>query len=497
MPGQTPKSRSIQRRVRPLIVASVCAATVAGLGVALGARLPGFVLGTPATLCFVVLILTLVYRSRFSMEGRKAARLRAIQRTLGERRAGTLAVGTDKIDDYTSSYQNARSRFDKARQEYAALKSRYDAEWQRLIDDRERWQRRQFLEQFSIGREDIAKVGAGRKATLRGEGIETAYDVLYEQWNVSGFGPKLRSNLVQWARQKEAGFRFDPQKGVPDSEKRLLAYQYRQRQVASRSTAEQIVNDLRDARSALDKTMEGIALRLRDEDENANEADKAYRDAADKIDLGVWPLWAGRPFWRGIGATWIAILIMAAIANAPASRASHRTESVQVVPEQIVVTIVALPENATILIDGQAQSSHVVLPQSENMHQLTVLAPGFTPHRESFVGNRDATLSVSLVRSQLPIAKHLVPATEAAVAGAAHRERSIGSHPSASGELPAEAPTDEEKTSDDETTDEDTEEERPTPPSSLRAKKWVDPFEVQHEHEPKAKEKPWVDPFSE
>jgi DNA-binding helix-hairpin-helix protein with protein kinase domain len=69
----------------------------------------------------------------------------------------------------------------------------------------------ELLDRFEIERTTIPKIGPGRKQTLSSYGIETAADIKESEIaKVPGFGPVLRSKLIEWREAVEARFRFDP-----------------------------------------------------------------------------------------------------------------------------------------------------------------------------------------------------------------------------------------------------------------------------------------------
>ena len=83
------------------------------------------------------------------------------------------------------------------------------------ITDRFKQQLEQYLENFFIEHATIPGIGPGRKATLESYGIETAADVDKQRIvAVPGFGPAMAEKLIEWRRETERGFHFDPSKGV-------------------------------------------------------------------------------------------------------------------------------------------------------------------------------------------------------------------------------------------------------------------------------------------
>jgi len=91
--------------------------------------------------------------------------------------------------------------------------------YQELERNREKQQKKQFLESFQIDRAKIPGVGPSRKVMLESYNIETAWDVEEKRvLRVPGFGPALTREMVNWRRSVEAKFRFDPRKGIDPQE---------------------------------------------------------------------------------------------------------------------------------------------------------------------------------------------------------------------------------------------------------------------------------------
>jgi DNA-binding helix-hairpin-helix protein with protein kinase domain len=57
--------------------------------------------------------------------------------------------------------------------------------------------------------------------------------------SIRGFGPVLVANLLGWKHQMVAQFRFDPKKGVPESDLMALTQKYKQQQDLLRAHLEQ------------------------------------------------------------------------------------------------------------------------------------------------------------------------------------------------------------------------------------------------------------------
>jgi DNA-binding helix-hairpin-helix protein with protein kinase domain len=123
---------------------------------------------------------------------------------------------------FTRSSTRATGGFSKKKKELEALHAEWNslpahraARLQELERDRFKQQLEQYLENFFIEHATIPGIGPSRKATLESYGIETAADVDNQRIvAVPGFGPAMAEKLIEWRRETERGFRFDPSKGV-------------------------------------------------------------------------------------------------------------------------------------------------------------------------------------------------------------------------------------------------------------------------------------------
>ncbi|MFS3136167.1 SH3 domain-containing protein [Gluconacetobacter sacchari] len=107
-----------------------------------------------------------------------------------------------------------------------ALKAQFDAlgaerarRLQRLQEDRHRLQHHEFLDRFAIAATKIPGIGPAKVSALSSFGIDTAADITSQRvLSVPGFGQALASKMLAWRAQCEAGFRFDPSRGVSPRE---------------------------------------------------------------------------------------------------------------------------------------------------------------------------------------------------------------------------------------------------------------------------------------
>lgn len=120
-----------------------------------------------------------------------------------ERRAGSAV------------FYEARTRFLNCKAQIDAIPNKRVAALANLKAQQRNRQLEHFLERFEIEDAQIEGIGPGRKRVLESYGIEAADDITEGRLRaVPGFGPKMISRLIQWRRQIEGKFRFDPSQGI-------------------------------------------------------------------------------------------------------------------------------------------------------------------------------------------------------------------------------------------------------------------------------------------
>lgn len=103
----------------------------------------------------------------------------------------------------------------RCRTELSQLPTTRQAQFGRLLANRESAARKKFLDGFEIENATISGIGPTKKAMLESYGVETAADITRDAvMNVPGFGPALTLRLMEWRKTVEARFRFDPNAGV-------------------------------------------------------------------------------------------------------------------------------------------------------------------------------------------------------------------------------------------------------------------------------------------
>ena len=104
---------------------------------------------------------------------------------------------------------------DKARAELADMPNKRQHGIAKLESERETRQRQRYLDRFRIDRAEIHGIAAGRTSMLASYGIETAADIKKAKvMQIPGFGEALTSELVEWRKNHERNFRFNPNEPV-------------------------------------------------------------------------------------------------------------------------------------------------------------------------------------------------------------------------------------------------------------------------------------------
>jgi DNA-binding helix-hairpin-helix protein with protein kinase domain len=134
-----------------------------------------------------------------------------------------LSLAKSNWDDISSNWSSltSGSSFTAAKQQLEVLKQKYDAlQQERQHHLRNLWSHHsqqqliEHLDRYRIDSAGLEGFGAGRISTLQSYGIETAADIeRHRLMAIGGFGLKLTQRLVDWRRQCEGHFKFDPSKG--------------------------------------------------------------------------------------------------------------------------------------------------------------------------------------------------------------------------------------------------------------------------------------------
>ncbi len=153
----------------------------------------------------------------------------------------------DRYADAATTYKQAENAFEQTavvpasfnagkqnlgvqRKQYEGLGADKIARMKILDASRERKQRQHFLERFRIEDERIANIGPKNKVILAAWGIEDAWDVDEQKIeHPEGFGPVKRQALVDWRREKERLFRFEPAQPVDPRDIHSLDQEFSQK----------------------------------------------------------------------------------------------------------------------------------------------------------------------------------------------------------------------------------------------------------------------------
>lgn len=116
----------------------------------------------------------------------------------------------------------------KMKIKYENLNIEYAKEKQNLQATIKKRQLHKFLDAFFINDHSIPHIGPSRKATLGSFGIETASDIEHHKIiRISGFGPSLTNDLMEWRKNIEYKFKFDPTKGIDPNDIAALNQKFR------------------------------------------------------------------------------------------------------------------------------------------------------------------------------------------------------------------------------------------------------------------------------
>jgi len=119
--------------------------------------------------------------------------------------------------DYQQQFAKRKTELQAAYNRYLRLEQEKREQLQKLEARKRELQLNEFLDKILIRDYDIPEIKSKRKQALQAYGIESAFDVSYSM-SVPGFGPHLISVLLNWRRQCETRFRFNPAGPLPQKE---------------------------------------------------------------------------------------------------------------------------------------------------------------------------------------------------------------------------------------------------------------------------------------
>ena len=121
------------------------------------------------------------------------------------------------VGDYQQQFGKKKAELQAVYNRYLRLDQERSEQMQKLEAKKRELQLNEFLDKILIRAYNIPEIKTKRKQALQAYGIESAFDVS-NSMSVPGFGPHLISLLLNWRRQCEGRFRFNPAGPVPQRE---------------------------------------------------------------------------------------------------------------------------------------------------------------------------------------------------------------------------------------------------------------------------------------
>jgi DNA-binding helix-hairpin-helix protein with protein kinase domain len=164
---------------------------------------------------------------------------------------------------HRNSFFAERASLENIKASIEALEQMRTAALQKLQDEVRERQLEAHLESFYINDAKIKGIGPGRVSALLSNGIETAADLReHAMLSIPGFGPSLTASLVAWRNGVVGKFRFDPSKGVPQSEVQSIEIQFLQRKNTLGCELQAGPNNLRSILSAAKSQLQQVGTRV-------------------------------------------------------------------------------------------------------------------------------------------------------------------------------------------------------------------------------------------
>jgi DNA-binding helix-hairpin-helix protein with protein kinase domain len=135
-----------------------------------------------------------------------------------QRRAEEAARRIQEQYDREPGNERWRAKRDELRNQkenYETLAQIRQFRLQQLEAEARKNQLDEFLDQFRIDDAEIKGIVAPIKTALLSHGVETAADVIEEVSQIPSVGRSQAERLLEWRRNLERGFVFDPARGVP------------------------------------------------------------------------------------------------------------------------------------------------------------------------------------------------------------------------------------------------------------------------------------------
>jgi peptidoglycan hydrolase-like protein with peptidoglycan-binding domain len=128
------------------------------------------------------------------------------------------------------------------------LSSEESLRFAELTNKKRELQLHHFLEQHDIEQVRIKGISNGRKLTLKSYGIETAANIDYRQIvAIAGFGPATANVLLDWRRNLEAKFHFNPNQSIDPAAVNAIKAEFANKRAGQEALASHILADLQKA----------------------------------------------------------------------------------------------------------------------------------------------------------------------------------------------------------------------------------------------------------
>ena len=118
------------------------------------------------------------------------------------------------------SLSDCRRQFNDAKNEYDRVQGAFLKELEKIKQTARDRQMTEFLENFSIAKVKHSGIHNSLIVNLKSHGIETAADIVRDAvLGVRGFGEKRTDTLINWRRQMELKFVFDPSRQISQQDR--------------------------------------------------------------------------------------------------------------------------------------------------------------------------------------------------------------------------------------------------------------------------------------
>ena len=186
-----------------------------------------WIMVAPSGFIFALIVGGLIFGSGVDDSGERTSRKAAAD---AAEKIWRVAEERWKHEAGDGKFQAKLRELTALRLEYESLGNLFAKEKQNLHARLREFQLHKFLNKFFLEDHNISGIGATRKAMLVSFGIETAADVEWSKVNaIRGFGDKLTREVVDWRKQLERRFVFDPAKGIDPADLAALNQRFAQR----------------------------------------------------------------------------------------------------------------------------------------------------------------------------------------------------------------------------------------------------------------------------